>query len=251
VRALNVYLSNLDLFQTPQKLKEFAETVITIRKRYPKIEIKMRGLATAAKFMIAHTKMPESVEKIKEAGLVAVGFGIDGTPESWKLMRKKQNTIKTCTNAIRIARNVYGIRPQILEVVGFTEDTSDSLARTVDFAKRMGDETDAEIRPYLAKEDERSLLRKALAEGDSTFTDFSAWASHLTHSDRNQREVVNKTYGELLRMKNNTTVPVWVPSKKLTRAERDELSRRFPERSFTESLSAEECAELNVGSYDT
>ena len=261
VPELNIYLSNLDLFQTPKKLMEFAEIVFKIKKDNPEVSVKMRGLSTAASFMQTHRHMPQCIERIVEAGLDAVGFGVDGgDAKTWKKVGKKQNTIQNCMDAIRTTRNIYGIRPQILEVIGVPQETQESLDATVQFGSKMVAETDAEMRPYLLKWglpgtptwgmlENQPYVQSMLAHPKRwADTDFSAWRSER---DPEQRELVNETYAQLLNLPNNTTVPVWVPSRKLTKAEIQELTKRFPGRTPTDHLTAEECGELNVGNYDT
>ena len=58
---IRVYLSNLDLFQNPLMLFAFAEGVVKIKKKYPNLAIKLRGLSTSRSFLRANKDFNDEI----------------------------------------------------------------------------------------------------------------------------------------------------------------------------------------------
>ena len=56
VSALTIYMSNLDICQTPEKLYEFAQAAIDVKKSYPDVKMKLTALATIAEFKLMDAK---------------------------------------------------------------------------------------------------------------------------------------------------------------------------------------------------
>lgn len=214
---LKIYLSNLDLFQTPLKLMEFALGVIQIKKQN-QFEIIFRGLSTVASFLYVHKKFPKVITTIKEAGLTQIGFGIDGaTPQVYKLTRKPQK-IKMCLDAIEISKEIYNIIPETLMVFGHNgkEDES-SLQKAVEFSKTMLAKFGALPRPHIAKDivpgndgwndNRNAIVREKFYNNVSLFQnlDFTALPSSITHPDKEFRSIVTKYYSQICALPNSLT----------------------------------------------
>ncbi len=138
---LSIYMCNLDVFQTPQELKKFATAVCDIKKENQGFEIYLRGLSRVSSFLDARkpTNLMNrgSIESIIEAGLHTVGFGVDGgSAESWKNNHKGQNE-RMCIEAIRSAREDFGLTPETLMVFGHVNVGATDPRAAYDFAKSM------------------------------------------------------------------------------------------------------------------
>lgn len=153
IHRLNLYLSNLDIFQNPLLLSRFAERVIKLRKEHYNFSINLRALSTVRSFLQTHQFTPHVISKIIDAGLHRIGFGIDGaTPKIWKETRKPQ-TKSECIQAIVIARKVYGLIPETLMVFGHNKHENEiSLQLAYEFARDMYENYGALPRPHVAKD---------------------------------------------------------------------------------------------------
>ncbi len=218
---LDIYLSNLDVFQTPNKLSEFAGIVLSIKKSHPHFSIRMRGLATVDAFIHADAKKPEAIQKIKEAGFHTVGFGIDGgTAEQWAKL-KPQNTEIKCVDAFRIAREKYDITPEVLMVFGHPGETAESLKAAVTFTETMVEKYKAIPRPYVSKDlipgndywmDVANAGRiEFLLKHPQYFQalDFAALPSSISHPDETLRTLTDKYVQEIIRIPGNITKLVY------------------------------------------
>jgi len=246
INSLDMYLSNLDLFQTPEKLLNFANIVIAIKKENPGFEFKMRGLATVTSFLIdSHEKMPKVINAIREAGLERIGFGVDGmTPKVWKSIKKGHNTKDKCVESVRVAREVYGITPEVLMVFGHEKDTKHSLELALEFAIDMRDRYGAIPRPHVTKDlvpgneiwlkPENQDRVDQFLEHPEYFQalDFTALPSPLTHPNARKRRLVEKYFRMMTSILENTTQPIYPISPSATKKE-NALGQR-----------------LNVGKYD-
>lgn len=155
LKRLDMYLSNLDLFQTPEKLGEFARIVLGLRHDHAGFEVGMRALATAKEFLATHENSPQVIHDMIAAGLHTVGFGVDGaTPQQWQAIRKGHNNSHACLEAVRVAREVYGLTPQALTVFGFDSEreTPEYLQASYDYLKLMVEKYGAIPRTHVAKE---------------------------------------------------------------------------------------------------
>jgi hypothetical protein len=226
VRQLKVYLSNLDLFQTPVQLKAFAETVVAVRNRYSSVGLSMRGLSTVQSFLLAHDNCPEVISLMVTAGLERVGFGVDGaTEEVFRRTKKAQQTPTTCVRAIQTARETYGLTPETLMVFGHVGvDTEDSLRAACSFTEWAMERFGSLPRPHVAKsvipgnegwrEESSRQLRQRLLEKPSLFQvlDFTATPSPLTHSDDRFRDAVTQSFLKICDLPGNVTqyvLPEW------------------------------------------
>jgi hypothetical protein len=207
IRRLKIYLSNLDLFQSPEELGRFLKVLSSVRRARPEVEFEMRGLSTTASFLEIQRTHPSLIERFVELGLRRVGFGVDGnTPEVWRATRKPQSG-SMCVNAISAAREAYGLTPETLMVFGhYGVDTERSLSLAVEFTKDMWELYGSLPRPHVAK--------SAVPGNDGWYSpsfrwmvdgllgwpagfqslDFTALPSPLTHPDGGFREVATRHY---------------------------------------------------------
>lgn len=207
IRSLSLYLSNLDLFQTINKLEELSDLLGRLRREFTAPRLRLRGLATSTSFLDAHRKRPEVIRKMAEGGLVRIGFGIDGsTPKVWKAVHKP-HTSDVCINAIMVCREVYGITPEALMVFGHNGvDDADSLQLATQFLLALREDYGAIPRPHVAKDlvpgndgwqDARNTKRVEylLAKPESfQLLDFTAAASWFSHPDGRFRKLVNDAF---------------------------------------------------------
>ena len=212
---LEMYLSNLDLFQRPHKLTQFADIVLDVRANHPEVTLGMRGLATVAE-MDRQTRQPHAkaaVEQMVRAGLHTVGFGVDGWgAEHWEAVQKGHNTEETCMEAIRRTREEFGMTPEILMVFGDKNDTTENLEAAFNITEQMVLRHGAIPRPHVAKslhwqsKDMRGRL-KLLLENPEYFQafDFTALPSALSHPDPKQRAQVRKNFIKMTQLPGNTT----------------------------------------------
>ena len=219
LNKLSMYLSNLDVFQTPDKLMLFARKVNAIKERHPDFKIILRGLSTVDSYLKARGNNRECVEELIKAGFNTVGFGVDGmTPEVWKKIKKGHNTEDKCIEAIRSAREEFGITPEILMVFGhLNADTPETLKLAVEFTKEMVKKYGAVPRPHVAKsfvpgsdgwnKPENQEAVEALINNPEAFQslDFTALPSPLTHKDPRLIELVTRYFLEICQIPGNTT----------------------------------------------
>ncbi|MSR87002.1 hypothetical protein EXS70_02410 [Candidatus Peribacteria bacterium] len=223
LQSLTLYLSNLDLFQTPSKLEQFADIVLALKKAYPGFQFRMRGLCTTESFVGACKDEPAVVRKMVDAGLYMLGFGIDGDPHAEDVkasIHKKFNTSENCLNAIRLSRE-HGITPETLMVFGHEEDTQQTMTGAIRFAADMQDAYGAVPRPHLSKalipgnDGWRDPLNAELVEmrlnNQDLFynDDFTCRASSITHPDPLRRAQVNEAYEKMTRLERATTLPLF------------------------------------------
>lgn len=218
---LRLYLSNLDLFQTPTELGEFARLVAGTLRSHRGFVIDMRGLSTVHSFLRAHRFWPDVIAACVDAGIRRVGFGVDGaTAEVFRGTRKPQ-TATMCEKAIEVARSVYGITPETLMVFGHTSlDTEDSLRRARDFTRAMWEQYGALPRPHVAKsvvpgndgwyEPAWSGVVQTLLAQPSLFQalDFTALPSPLTHPDKRFCALVARYYREVCELQGAVTLHI-------------------------------------------
>jgi hypothetical protein len=214
-----MYLSSLDVFQTPDKLLAFTGIVNAVKERHPGFKIILRGLSTADSFLRARDGNRKCVEEIVKAGLTTVGFGVDGmTPKVWKMLKKSHNTEEKCIEAVRSVKEDFGITPEILMVFGHIgADTEETLRLDVEFTKEMVIKYDAIPRPHIAKsfvpgndgwhKPANQEAVEALIRNPEAFQslDFTALPSTLTHKGAKLIELVTKYFLEICQIPGNTT----------------------------------------------
>ncbi len=226
VKKLKVYLSNLDLFQTPAELKAFAKTVIEVRNRYPGVDLSMRGLSTVQSFLRTHDNCPDVISMMAIAGLERIGFGVDGaTEEVFRRTKKAQQTPTTCVKAIQTARETYSLTPETLMVFGHVGvDTEDSLRAACSFTEWAMERFGSLPRPHVAKsvipgnegwrQEGSRQFRQRLLENPNLFQvlDFTATPSPLTHPDDRFRDAVTRNFLKICELPGNVTqyvLPEW------------------------------------------
>jgi len=209
INKLSIYLSNLDLFQSPEMLYNFSQEIKRLKEENPGFEIETRGLSRVTSFLSAAKKHEQWVQAIKDSGLSTVGFGADGFDDTvFKLMDKNQ-TIAECEQAIRTAKRDFGITSEILMVFGhYGADTAETLGAAYKFTVDMMDQYGAIPRPHISKsfipgnegwrnpDDHQARCINRLIEDPKMFQilDFTTLASELTHPDKKIRDIVNGYY---------------------------------------------------------
>ena len=216
---LQLYMSNLDVFQTPSQLLSFAYAVQEVKQYNPDFKIKLRGLATVDSYLRARDNVPESIEEIVKAGFHTIGFGVDGwTKEVWTSVKKGHNTEEKCLEAIRSAKEDFGITPEILMVFGHPKaDNEESLRAALQVTKMVVERYGAVPRPHVSKDfipgnngwrsPEHLGAVESLLEHPEAFQslDFTALPSELTHPDDTVRELATKYFLEICNLPGNTT----------------------------------------------
>lgn len=214
---INIYLSNLDLFQNSKMLLEFGKRVNVLKIKY-NFDIIMRGLSTVASFLNTHNNNPEAINTIRKAGLERIGFGIDGaTANVYKQTNKPQN-VKMCLDSIKISREIYDITPEILMVFGHNDmEDETSLKMAYEFCEDMLDKYQALPRPHIAKDcvpgndgwqsDNRIETKNLLFKNIDLFQnlDFTALPSSLTHPNNAFRSIVSDYYIKICSLPNSLT----------------------------------------------
>jgi hypothetical protein len=207
INKLNIYLSNLDLLQSPELLYTFAANVISARSKYAGVDICMRGLSTVRSFLDVHKNAPDILFALREAGFNRIGFGIDGaTPRVWKQIKKPHHSESECIRAIQISRERYNFVPETLLVFGHSGEDEYSLNLAFEFARDMVSQFGAIPRPHVAKEivpgndgwrdDRNRELVERYCRYPMLFQnlDFTALPSPITHPNSTLRELVTKYY---------------------------------------------------------
>ncbi len=228
------YLSNLDLFQTPDSLGGFVASVRGILAKWPGHRFHFRGLSTTTSFLVVQQKSPNLIEEFAKIGLDRVGFGIDGATEKvWKAIRKPQS--KNSLRAIALAREQFGLQPEALMVFGHADhDNQESLSLAVDTVKRLSDEYGAIPRPHVAKglvpgndgwRVPAAWQRDFLLENPWAFQflDFTCLPTDVTHEDPALRDAVKKAFLEICSMPNCLTQYVMPEDQRLPVAEFQEV----------------------------
>jgi len=218
LKKISVYLSNLDLFQNPSQLFPFANGIAKLQVRYPLLKIRLRGLSTCHSFLLAHKNNSDVVQRMIDAGLEQIGFGVDGaTPKVYKATRKPQKVQETL-DAVKICRTVYNITPETLMVFGHNDiEDEEALKLDVKFCKDMQKKFGAVPRPHIAKDmvpgndgwrsPEKEKVRQEFYANPMLFQnlDFTAIPSPITHPNSDFRSLVAKYYKLVCELPNSLT----------------------------------------------
>lgn len=204
LEQIEFYASSLDFFQNPMTVAEHLKILATVQEE-EKISIRVRCLACMGSFLRASEAIPDFGQLLKSAGLWCVGFGVDGTDSAvWKAENKRHNKIHDVPRCLALCVEI-GVRPEILMVMGFPEDTLRTVSKTVWYALRYVTRwPNAVLRPYLAKpfipgnrgwSDSEPRI-KAIAQTPSLFynLDFCAMGSRFTHPRWWHRWMSNLSY---------------------------------------------------------
>jgi len=202
--TLNFYASSLDFFQNPREIEKFLLIIADIRKKTG-IDIRVRCLSCMKSFLFASTRIENFGQKLQDAGLWSVGFGVDGTDETiWKAQGKTQNSTHHIIECLELAAQI-GITSELLMIFGFSEDTPKTLWKNLKSSFRyVRHYKNTVLRPYLAKEvvpgNEEWRTRKdvvaVILKNPELFynLDFCAIGSRLTHPHWRHRFISNATY---------------------------------------------------------
>lgn len=215
IHRIEMYLSNLDLFQTPKQLGDFAKMLVKLLHEFPGFSFGMRGLSTTGTFVQCCRQHPDIVQAMHDAGLTTIGFGIDGTPPAWNRAHKFQNTEDNTLLAMQYCRE-YRFTPEVLMLVGQPKETEEELAVSLDTTKRLIDEYGAVSRPHCYKpipgsEEWKDFVRSQLFERildcrDAwTALDVLAAPSPVSHPDESQRLVVARYFQHFVDLPENRT----------------------------------------------
>ena len=227
VDELNIYMSNLDVFQTPDELHTFAKNVIDLREKYEGFEINLRGLACVDSFLSLRDERTEVLDDLVKAGFHTVGYGVDGmTPAVWKKIGKAQNkSAEQCLEAIRPSAEDFGLVPESLMVFGHNEaDSEDSLRLAYEFCLAMQENYGAISRPHVTKDfapgnsgwtggkDEALYASRVemMLENPELFQclDFLALPTELTHADPDLRKNATKYFLKICEIEGSTSIPI-------------------------------------------
>lgn len=217
ITCFDIYLSNLDLFQTPDTLLKFARIVQQVRSRNPGFTIKMRGLSTVQSFMKTYRGHKDVIREMVDAGLWSIGFGVDGSPQIWKSIRKGFNNQDNIVCAFQIVSDEFFITPEMFMLFGHDQDTPDTIRESVSFCSTMLDTFPRmRIRPYVAKcvpgseefnKIEHREYAEHLIEHPWQFRDtaYETLATVLTHPHPDIRKKINEAYIAVATMDASTT----------------------------------------------
>ncbi len=216
IKHLKIYLSNLDLFQTPNKLRELITEIENLTKPEG-FRLDFRGLATVASFLSLYKNDIELLKRFKHAGLTRVGYGIDGaTAEVYRKINKPQNS-QMCLDAIRLTHEL-GITPETLMVFGHNnKENEESLRKAYEFSKDMYYKYGSCPRPHISKDivpgndgwadPKNSDIIKAFYSDIQLFQnlDFTALPSEFTHPNEGFRKMVSKYFVEICNLPGSLT----------------------------------------------
>lgn len=214
VHELSMYLSSLDLFQTPAGVAKTLDVFARARKEYG-VTFKLRGLSRVDSFLRALEAEPSLHTLIPRAGLATIGFGVDGASEEQRRTQHKSvGSISEIDDAYARCK-ALGITPEALLVMGYHVRGLPAITK----GRNIQDVLDSEFayamhcaeqgvitRPHVAKDmvpgnsgwtsPVWARQRAALLHDPKLFKnlDYVALASHITHPDPAYRATVNKTY---------------------------------------------------------
>ncbi len=243
INELNLYMSNLDVFQTPNKLTEFASAIKDIKKNSPEFNINLRGLATVSSFVDIQETNRKTIEELVSAGFHTVGFGVDGWG-IWKEVHKGHNTEQKCEEAVRSAKEDFGITPEALMVFGHVgADREETLRRAYEKTLEWVEKYHAVPRPHVSKsfipgnsgwiDPKNAQAVETLMQHPEAFQalDFTALPSRLTHPDANIRRQATEYFLKICAIPGNTTLHVLPITPDLT-SEEKEAVKKFNEGRF-------------------
>lgn len=218
INSLKIYVSNLDLFQNPPRLKEWGELIIRMKEKYPAFNLEWRALSTTTSFNTE--KARELLPLLRETGLKNVGFGIDGAREEVWASTHKQQTLQDCIEAMEGCYNA-GLTPEALMVFGHPKETAESLEAAVSLTLGFNRDFKAIPRPHVAKSvypgngawraAPHQLTVQTLMSSPVCFQalDFTAKASSISHPDPKLRALVNDNFRTICDIPGNLTQVVY------------------------------------------
>lgn len=218
------YASSLDFFQNPQKIEKFLVVIRNVQETSG-VKIRLRSLSCMKSFLRAKKEIPNFGELLKQSGMEAIGFGVDGADVSvWKSQGKNHNKQTDVEECLEYCTRI-GIQPEVLLVMGFPEDTLSSLVNNVISAARYVRRwPQVMLRPYLAKSfvpgnDDWKNNVAGVEDMLNNFElfynlDFAAIGSSITHPRRWHRYASNAAYLTVIGMftfRGNCDTPPLLP----------------------------------------
>lgn len=202
--TLSFYASSLDLFQNPAEVATFLHAIARVAWKTG-VHIRLRGLCCVKSFLRAHAAIRDFDHLVRDAGLWSLGFGVDGADTRvWKAQHKMHNDAAEVLQALDLCTTL-GIRPEVLLVMGFPEDTLQTLWKNVlSAAHYVWRLRHVMLRPYLAKSfvpgndgwrTDAARVRTVVERPELFYNlDFCALGSPLTHPRRWHRWASNAAY---------------------------------------------------------
>lgn len=222
LRELRCYTTSLDFFQNPEKVAPYMEALAEVQAETG-VAVRVRCLSCMTSFLQADKQLPDFANLVRRSGLWCVGFGADGTDESvWQAQKKRQNHLNDIAVCLKRCLEI-GVRPELLMVLGFPEDTMQSSWKNFkNSIKYVWSFPGTIIRPYLAKPfipgnegwtAETERVWEVVKDPDLFYhLDFCALGSRLTHPRFWHRLLCNLTYlgiiGTLTPFNRCTTFPL-------------------------------------------
>src|SRR3989338_8776491 len=115
IKDISLYLSSLDLFQSPQLLEQALSLFVDENnKTTNEVVFHLRGLSRIDSFVKAVIDYPQLRETIRAANLECIAFGLDGTTEKiWKAQHKSQKNISEADQALDLccAFQIFSVVP--------------------------------------------------------------------------------------------------------------------------------------------
>jgi hypothetical protein len=232
IAKLDIYFSNLDIFQNPDKLKKFLKEVIRLKEKHG-FTYNLRGLATAESLLEADE---ETMRLAREAGVHSIGLGIDGaTYAAWKSTGKLHNisnendaAAQRCIDAIKKTFE-NGFSPEILMVFGHRLKTFElskkDLEEALEFTKDMVKQFGAIPRPHVVKNlvpgaEEWKKKKTNAKEIEMLLShpeyfqalDYTALPSEITYPDSEFRALVEKYYREVCALSSEKSTKIVYPN---------------------------------------
>lgn len=204
IPELRFYASSLDFFQNLTEVETQLKVLAEVQEETG-IRMRVRCLSCLTSFTRAAKRIPQFGELLQKAGLWCVGFGSDGTSKNvWQAQNKPHNTLTKLEECIRLSHQ-FGIRAELLMVLGFPEENWRTLLKTVGTSLWSTVRwSHVIIRPYLAKPfvpgnegwTKNVAATRSVTSDPTLFynLDFAALGSQLTHPRFGHRLASNTTY---------------------------------------------------------
>lgn len=206
LKKLEFYASSLDFFQTPNTIVRYLEELALIQKEYG-VQFRIRGLSCMTSFLKTADYVGEDKLNIllKNSGVWCIGFGVDGSDQTvWKAQKKRQNSLSDIKDCLDMTQRM-GVRAEILMVMGFPEDTKETLKKNIkDSFRYVYHWNHTILRPYLAKQyvpgndgwKSGDKQIEAFMQNPQYFfnLDFCAIGSEVTHPNKKHRVWSNFCY---------------------------------------------------------
>ncbi len=216
IDQLRLYTSSLDLFQTPERLKDFVSIVERVQADY-EIELQLRGLATLHFFLKTCSGDRGLLTRLRRIGLDRIDFGVDGAPGVWKKILKSHNkTNRDLTEEAILIAAEHGIGVGLFMVIGHPGvDTEDTLSIAYDILADKVSRHGVIPRPYVSNNyvpggdswNELSLQKMILLSDPRYFysLEYAAKANFFKGQSPGITECVNQTYEQMLQLPGCTT----------------------------------------------